>query len=73
MGKPGSGILEGNFQWLGSFEQCKSATEDLTIDVPFNAQYCLAPVVRIRSTFSGFFVTDRDAEGYVFKPVCQYV
>ena len=24
LGKPGSGILDGNVEWFGSFEQCKA-------------------------------------------------
>ena len=47
MGKPGSGILDGNLQWLGSFEQCKAATDGTGTDVSFNTQYCLAPVVTL--------------------------
>ena len=54
MGKPGSGILDGNFQWLGSFEQCKSATEVEGTNVSFNTQYCLAPVVTLKSILSPF-------------------
>ena len=26
-GKPGSGIIDGNLQWYGSFELCKSAAD----------------------------------------------
>ena len=45
MGKPGSEILDGNVEWLGSFEQCKAATEAKGSNVSFNTQYCLAPMV----------------------------
>ena len=46
VGKPGSGILDGNVEWFGSFEQCKAVSEVKGVNVSFSTQYCLAPVVR---------------------------
>ena len=41
IGKPESGILTGNYQWFGSFEQCNSitATERTTDEIEFSGQY----------------------------------
>ena len=46
-GKPGSGIMEGNFMWLGSFTECMDtvATQkqpDKSTKYLFKGQYCLA-------------------------------
>ena len=39
MGKPESGILQGNFQWLGVFDQCKAVKAQ-----EFSGQYCLPKI-----------------------------
>ena len=57
MGKPGSGILDGNVEWLGSFEQCKAATEVKRANISFNTQYCLAPMVSQDNFKKNFFTT----------------
>ena len=40
IGKPGSGILDGNYQWFGSYEQCNSitATEGTTDEIALRTQ-----------------------------------
>ena len=45
-GKPGSGILDGNQQWFGSFEQCKSAADykNTSTNVDFSGLYCLSNI-----------------------------
>ena len=45
-GKPGSGILDGNLQWFGSFEQCKSAADykNPSANVDFSGLYCLSMI-----------------------------
>ncbi len=46
-GKPPSGIMDGNFQWLGSYEQCKSVSfENHFTD--FKGEYCRARVLLVR-------------------------
>ena len=46
MGKPGSGIMEGNTKWLGSFDECYAVTPNVNISgiitTPFTGHYCRA-------------------------------
>ena len=39
IGKPPSGLSLGNFQWLGSYDECQHI-ENMTTE--FAAQYCMA-------------------------------
>ena len=39
MGKPGSGILQGNLRWWGVFDQCKAVEGQ-----EFSGQYCLPKI-----------------------------
>ena len=45
-GKPGSGIMDGNLQWYGSFEQCKSVADykNTSANVDFSGLYCLSMI-----------------------------
>ncbi len=46
--KPESGILDGNFQWLGSFDECKSARHVTDVeDESFSGQYCLQDILGV--------------------------
>ena len=47
LGKEEAGLLEGNFVWLGSFEECESATDyvDPNENVKFTSEYCVLIVV----------------------------
>ena len=60
VGKPGSGIMDGNFKWLGSFEQCKSAMNDLNDSLPitFSTQYCLPEFLLVIVSKNVFTLTN---------------
>ena len=47
LGKTEAGIWEGNIAWLGSFEECESATDYATPDdgVQFTSEYCTLMMV----------------------------
>ena len=46
MGKPGSGVLDGNLKWLGSYDECFAVDATVNrsgiITSPFSGQYCSA-------------------------------
>lgn len=46
MGKPETGILGGNFKWLGSYDECVAVqaafNESGEITYPWKGQYCTA-------------------------------
>ena len=46
IGKPPSGILGGNFKWLGSFDECVDVKAAINksgeITYPWKGQYCTA-------------------------------
>ena len=62
IGKPPSGLLDGNFKWLGNFDECIAITamvnDSGAMSFPYEGRYCLSsfkikqlpPVVRIDST-----------------------
>ncbi|XP_055327622.1 nose resistant to fluoxetine protein 6-like [Paramacrobiotus metropolitanus] len=41
-GKPEAGILQGNFQWLGSFDECRAIEAVTNNATDFRGKYCLA-------------------------------
>ena len=48
IGKPDSGILGGNFRWLGSFDECVDVRAAINksgaITYPWKGQYCTAHI-----------------------------
>ena len=62
IGKPPSGLLDGNFKWLGNFDECIAikamVNNSGAISFPYEGRYCLSsfkikqlpPVVRTYST-----------------------
>ena len=42
MGKPTSGLLEGHFTWLGSYDECIQIQATVNDTEPIKGQYCSA-------------------------------
>ena len=42
MGKPASGLLEGHFTWLGSYDECIQIQAIINDTEPIKGQYCSA-------------------------------
>ena len=65
MGKPESGILQGNFIWLGTFDECENV--DVVQDgvLRFTGQYCWTTLasVSIISTCT-FSLAEVTSEGF---------
>ena len=57
MGKPTSGLLEGHFTWLGSYDECIQIQATVNDTEPIKGQYCSAVFgqqqVTIELTFKG--------------------